>query len=511
MERLAAQLALLDDLRAITAAASRYRAAVASVDNKNSSSSNGSGSGETSGVSLDQYEALDGMLSSAEDLDLPMSQFPVVGAACVLWEDFCLAQSWVEVYVPRRTGGGIPGISSNITANDGERDGGESSRGGKSRASRGPSADLSLTRNLPSLSDLSQADMAASIALLLLFPCIPLAAQATDRARHRLKLVEHEESTVLAPLLRCLAEEALMYDEAAHTIRSLRQMPRPSSWLGAGTPPDSASSAASHVAAADSAAAGTALSSDTSVAAIVSGVSIEHVVSKQTREVFLDARAFLRLRDDLIPSQDPLAVLQFLEAAPPRTPFLASQLALIRAWAHVQLTTVALRECLHQGSIGRTAVPSLMTPVRTTRLCALLDDLCSVNAAICNPDPGSPPSPASASGPGQAAPTSKIRAVVAAAKWALQLRVLFLDGRWAAIETWCGVPGPASKYCVDRDHTDGAATALLPPLMAFMLSDFPAIEVERDNALWHCRYFSFFILINQSISTMRTLSIFSRA
>lgn len=63
----------------------------------------------------------------------------------------------------------------------------------------------------------------------------------------------------------------------------------------------------------------------------------------------------------MLPAQDGLAVLRFLEATPPRTPQLQAQFAIFRAWANVQLTTVALRECLHQGSIGCTAVPSLVS------------------------------------------------------------------------------------------------------------------------------------------------------
>lgn len=54
-------------------------------------------------------------------------------------------------------------------------------------------------------------------------------------------------------------------------------------------------------------------------------------------------------------------MLRFLEATAARSPQLQAQFAIFRAWAHVQLTTVALRECLNQGSIGCTAVPSLVS------------------------------------------------------------------------------------------------------------------------------------------------------
>ena len=147
--------------------------------------------------------------------------------------------------------------------------------------------------------------------------------------------------------------------------------------------------------------------------------------------------------------------------------------------------------------------PPKITPVRTARLRALLDDLSLVNAAICSPDdstsapssaPASPSSPSS-NGGGSSQPTSKIRATVAAAKWALQLRRLYLAGRWAAIETWCGVAGPATLLCPETPSAalQGVGRAdqpsqLLPPHMAFSLADFPAIEVERDNALWQCGY-----------------------
>lgn len=126
-----------------------------------------------------------------------------------------------------------------------------------------------------------------------------------------------------------------------------------------------------------------------------------------------------------------------------------------------------------------------ITPVRTVRLRALLNDLSLVNSAVCSDESDA------ASG---SQPTSKIRSTVAAAKWVLQLRRLYLAGRWAAMETWCGVAGPAILHCPDAAASAASAARgeqpapLLPPHMAFSLAEFPAIEVERENALWQCGY-----------------------
>lgn len=277
VERLGSQLGLLEGLRCITAAAARDRAALtasAAADSASSDSDSGS-SAAAEAVTLEQYECLEGLLQSSRDLGLPADQFPVVDAASALWGEFCLAQRWVDVYAPRK-GGAIPGVS--VCLGDGAGGGAEGSNG-RGRAATSSTSGTALTPANTPMSELSEADIAASIALLLLFPALPQQKQAVDRARARLHSVQREESGLHAPLLRCLAEEAVVYDEAVHAVRSARQMPRPSSW-GAGAERGAEGQG------------GTAVS----VASIVAGVSIEFVVSKQARELFLDARAFLRLR-----------------------------------------------------------------------------------------------------------------------------------------------------------------------------------------------------------------------
>lgn len=418
-------------------------------------------------MSLDSLDNLQDLLDAAAELDL--MNFESIKACQALFSEYQYACCLVELFIPRKMASRASiAIQYPSTFNLSVED-----------------EDGNLPEKGLVASDLSKAEIAAGIVILQKYiSVIPLCGQAIEKAKTRLVLVEKEEVQVFLPLQRALERESLIYDEVSHSIKPAQALSIPSSYS----------------ADAVSAAHGLSLSPAASVNEIVSQMHIEHILTKPTRLLYLDARIFLRLRDELLPSLDGLAVLHVVESSAPRTQFLGEQFEVFRSWADIQLSTVALKEALIVGSIPDTADDSF--PVQTQRLRELLEELSAIDIGTESPQHFH--SSAVPEKRGSVSLGSRVKSVIAAARWVLRLRELYLEKDWSSMEALCwGVDGTRSELhpggvpnvpfdsainCAIKSSSSTPSASVLSLVKGFTLAEYPALEVEQIRALWQVKY-----------------------